>query len=137
MTRTWTKVGRPAYGYVGTDRGERPSITRQAGRRRIEAAIERLDWGEIPAQLPMGPGMGIMAAVKELRLPRVSAIAISNELAPYSLYGIEANYRDGRARIYILDRGSDLLPLASDFPIEASVPLRNPDRLVWDTEDVS
>ncbi len=33
----------------------------------------------------------------------------------YSLYGIEANYRNGRARLFAVDRGSDSLVMATQF----------------------
>jgi len=39
------------------------------------------------------------------------------------LHGIQANYSDGRVRLYILDRGHDLVVLASDLwpagPVDA------------------
>ena len=33
----------------------------------------------------------------------------------YALYGIEAHYDDGRARVYLVDRGTDLLVMGSEF----------------------
>lgn len=65
--------------------------------------------------MPMVPGLGIQHAIAELRIPKVSQIAVSSELAPHGFYGIEGNYKNGRARVYIIDMGTHLIPLASDF----------------------
>lgn len=99
--RAWTGVGAEH-----TDDELRPSVVR---------AIDALRWQEPTGEFAMMPALGISACVKELRLPKVSAVAISHDLAPFGLYGIEANYSDGRARIYVLDRGTEYIPLASDF----------------------
>lgn len=117
MSRTWTKVGRSVYRHVGTD-GERPTVESDEGQRRIEAAIGRLIWIDAEGAFPLVPAVGVQRAIDGLHLPRVSAIAISDELAPYGLYGIEANYPDGRARVYVIDRGGDLVAVASDFPMD-------------------
>lgn len=95
-------------------------------RAQVERTISRLEWREFTdgMSLPMCPGLGIEAAIKELRLPKVSAIAYNGALsfpAPDDeseypgLYGIEANYKNGRARVYIVDNGCELLPIAADF----------------------
>lgn len=64
----------------------------------------------------MSPGLAIQEVIRQLELPRVDFISWRTvDLAPYGLYGIQANYRDGRARYYVLDRGHDLTVLAVDF----------------------
>lgn len=100
--RTWTQTGAEL----------RSTPQAQA---RIERAIERLDWSVRPGdEVGMMPGLAISKLIREFRIPKVSACAISSDLAPYGLYGIEGNYKNGRARIYVVDRGADLLPVASD-----------------------
>jgi hypothetical protein len=42
------------------------------------------------------------------------------ETAAYTVLGVEANYTDGRARLYVLDIGVAAVPLASDFPVVAN-----------------
>lgn len=83
----------------------------------VEQAIDELEWWFAihATTLPAVPGLAIKAVISELRLPKVSAIAISDALAPYGFYGIEANYSNGRALVYVFDRGSELIPLRSDF----------------------
>ena len=103
MNRTWTQTGNKE----GFDRA------------RVEAAIRLLNWQEIPKggslEMPMLPGEGIKAAIQQLRIPKVSHVAVSSELAPYGLYGIRGNYSNGQAEIYIADMGTHLTPLCSDF----------------------
>ena len=60
------------------------------------------------------PGMVINKMIQELRIPKVSAIAISNDLAPYGFYGIEGHFKNGRVRIYFIDSGTVMTPVASD-----------------------
>lgn len=98
--RNWTTVGRDE-----TD-----------GRReRIGAIFDRMEWRTPPCDLPWGEAITIDEIIAELKLPCVSAVAISNELAPFGLLGIEANFTNGRARAYLLDKGSEAVVLCSDF----------------------
>lgn len=97
--RTWTKVGE------------------KHNRATVERAIENIEWRELRGtiEVPMMQGEGIKAAIRELRIPRVSHVAWSNELAPYGFYAIRGHYANGDAEVYIVDRGSDLIPVCSDF----------------------
>jgi hypothetical protein len=103
MNRTWTETGKKE----GFDRT------------RVEAAIRLMNWREIPkggsVEVPMMPGDGIKAAIQQLRIPKVSHIAWSSELAPYGFYAIRGHYSNGSAEIYIADMGTHLTPLCSDF----------------------
>ncbi len=59
--------------------------------------ISRMEWDfdYIGKDLPMGPALCSQETIKQLKLPKVSAISYScHELAPYGLYGIEANYKN-------------------------------------------
>lgn len=80
---------------------------------RITGIIGRMQWETDFAgkQYPMMPALGIKNAIAELKIPKVSAIAISNELAPFGLYGIEAHYKNADVKIYIVDEGSLIAPL--------------------------
>jgi hypothetical protein len=90
----------------------------------VEKVIERMPWEEPPDRLPMSPGLAIQQLVRSLELPRVDRISYRNwDLAPYGLYGIQANYCDGRVRVYVLDRGHELVVLAIDlWPVGAVGP---------------
>jgi hypothetical protein len=84
-------------------------------RERIERAIASLEWQAIPVELGAGQGLGIKHAIRELRIPKVSHVATTNMLAPFCFYGIRGHYTNGDADVFIIDRGSDLIPVCSDF----------------------
>jgi hypothetical protein len=103
MVRTWTTVG------AGHSRGNET---------RLGKILDALSWTEIPPAgvcEPAMPALAIMGAIRELRLPGVTHYAISHALAPFGLVGIRAHYADGRADVYVVDEGSQLVVLASDF----------------------
>jgi hypothetical protein len=103
MVRTWTNVG--------ILHSETPEL-----RARLEGMFDRLPWKRYTpgAEEAMMPALGIRAAINELRIPRVSHYAISNELAPYGLYAIRGHFLNGRVDVYLVDEGSSLVVLASD-----------------------
>lgn len=105
--RNWTTVGAE----LELD----PEARRTPSREEYARLFADLEWEPVTGEKPMLPGLAIKEAIKELRIPKVTRIAISHELAPYGLYGIEGNYRNGRALVYIVDRGAVLTPVASDF----------------------
>lgn len=92
-------------------------------REKFEAAAANLTWvSPPPAELAMIPALGISKAIEELRIPKVSALASDGmfeepdgeEMAYYSVYGIEGNYKNARVRILIADTGTELIPVAMD-----------------------
>lgn len=110
--RDWTNVG--------------ARYTTPERREQVECAIAGLTWQPFveSMSLPMSPGLGIQEAIRELSLPRVSALAwdgalsfpAPNDESEYpGLYGIEANYANGRARIYLIDNGTEIVPVCADF----------------------
>lgn len=100
--RTWTNIGRP--------------YTDGEGQAEVGQAIDRLEWVSTEGRsFPMIPGEAIKAVIRELRMPSPRRVAISSDLAPLGLYGIESQYRNGLARVYVVDAGSRLVPVASDF----------------------
>ena len=82
---------------------------------KMGAMFSRMKWREIPCTMGMMPGEAIKAAIRQLHIPKVSHVACSNELAPFGLEGIIGHYKDGEAIIYLLDTGTEVIPLASDF----------------------
>jgi len=65
------------------------------------------------------PGLAIKTCIRQLSLPRVSQVAWNGAAASvdwydpkrregehYSIYGIEMNYDNGRARVYVIDTGT-------------------------------
>ena len=84
---------------------------------RIIDIVRRMQWDSDfkGKQYPMMPALGIKNAIEELKIPNVSAIAISNELAPFGLYGIEAHYKNVDVRIYIVDEGCSIQTLCVEI----------------------
>lgn len=110
-------------------------VERLGGRGAVEAAIAELEWQAIPEEgsLTVGfmPGEAIKTCIREFRIPKVSAIAIDSFERPAAspeedgfypgFYGIEGNYSNGRARIYVLDTGTSIQPLCSEvFPSDVA-----------------
>ena len=104
MKRNWTSVG--------ADYNDTPEQ-----KKHLSDIFDGLSWGELKQglSLPMGPGMAIEEAIKELRIPKPSHYALSNELAPYGLIAIRGHFKNGRADVYLLDEGHQCVVLASDF----------------------
>jgi hypothetical protein len=109
MKRTWTEVGKE---YTEKRQEE------------IALYIQEIQWHELPHTTGMMAGEGIKHCIKELRIPKVTHIAISNEMAPYGLYGIRGHYKNGMAEIYIVDSGCDCTPICSDFYEEVPAVIR-------------
>jgi hypothetical protein len=102
----------PAIGkaYTATD----------AQRAQLQAVIDQLAWTETQnsKDVPFSQGYAINAAIKSFQIPKVSAFAYDGVLGNFSVLGIEGNYANGRVRLYFLDRGSDVIAVATD-PQEA------------------
>lgn len=65
-----------------------------------------------PLTVAMLPGDSIKEAIKQLRLPRVSHVAISAACSPYGLYGIRAHYKgDQTVDVFIMDTGDACTPI--------------------------
>jgi hypothetical protein len=100
VKRNWTQVG------VNYSHGKRPMISK---------AIDHMKWQVVLCDMAFAPGEGIKVAIQQFKIPKVSQVAFSQELAPYGLLGIQGHYKNGVARIYILDAGERLIPICSDI----------------------
>ena len=126
MERTWTDTGAQLY---DPDRAEREGH-RHTARRLIVEAIDRLHWTSTvhDRTVPAMAGLAINTLIDELALPKVSHVAVDtvdclpdptdNEIPTYGFYGIRCHYSNGTAAVYAVDRGSDLVVVASDFTRE-------------------
>lgn len=115
--RTWTTVADDVVKRI------------PGGRDRVTAEAADLDWQDVPkdGSLTVGfmPGAAIRSAIQEFGIPKVSKIAIGSIDCPAAsgdedgfypgFYAIEGNYRNGRARVYLVDTGTSLTPVFSDF----------------------
>ncbi len=120
MQRNWTTVAGEYVQRIGKDD--------------IEKTIDELDWQDVPEggklTLPFIPGEAINTAIAEFDIPKVSKVALGSFELPApdaegdgfypGFYGIEGNYKNGRARVFVLDTGTVLVPIVSDFyPVPA------------------
>lgn len=83
-------------------------------REALASAIYRLEFKPITKgeQVAFAPGEAIKKAIKEFNIPAIE-YAISHELSPYGLYGIKGNYKNGIHKIYFIDTGCEVIPVAS------------------------
>lgn len=100
MTRTWTRIGVP----YTADKQES-----------LAALFDHLDWQPFPVKVGFSEGYAIQAIINEFKIPTITELAISHVLAPFGLYGLHCQYANGRAKVYILDRGLNVFVIASDF----------------------
>lgn len=112
MERTWTTTGEQ-LGKV---------------RPQLEAAIEKIVWRELIGDWPMAPGEAIKAVIRQVGIPNADQAGISESLISgrYALYGIQGTWRNGRGRVYVVDRGHDLVVVASDFWTNEPATIKEP-----------
>lgn len=102
------------YLEVGKQHTSKPAF-----RGKMNKAIKNLEWIELTGtvSLPAMQGLGIKGVIKDFKLPGVDKVAYTNAMAPFGLYGIQANYKKGdikRIRLYVLDKGDAITPLCVD-----------------------
>lgn len=100
-------------------------------RAEVERIIAGLTWHEMPvSDVPACPGLAIREVIAQLDLPKVTRVAWGGLIeepdpadprwtAAYELLGIEANYSNGTAQLYVLDKGGECTPLCADFEEKA------------------
>lgn len=100
FTRTWTTI---AAHYTDDKREQ------------LAAAFAGLSWEPFPGTLSFSAGHLVRIFISTLKTPLPLEVAASHCLAPYGLIGIHIQYKNGRAKAYLLDQGDTALILASDF----------------------
>jgi len=111
MERNWTTKG--------TEHNGTPDQKEKLGR-----MFDNLEWHDKPVTMGMMQAEGIKVAIESLKIPKVSHVATSNEMAPYGLLAVRGHFSNGWANVYFCDEGSKLVVLASDFhptPVAAVV----------------
>ncbi len=92
----------------------------QGNQARLLAICEAIEWHSLPHETGMMQGEAIKALIREHRLPRVSHVADSHELAPYGLVGIRAHYANADVDFFAVDEGSHISSLCA-FVAEKAV----------------
>ena len=80
---------------------------------KITAICKSAEWIDFPCDVAFMPGEAIKAAIKELKIPKVSQVAVLNNLAPYGLCGIRSKYKNARVDVFIIDEGTHISPLCA------------------------
>jgi len=126
LVRTWTETGAQLFDAA---RATREGHNYATGRDAMVTGIDRLTWVELPKDggdlsLPFSPGESLSAVISGLGLRDVRRIAWDGSVAVrddiegsrslYSLLGVEVGERGGLLRLYAVDRGTDVLPVAYD-----------------------
>jgi hypothetical protein len=92
--------------------------------KRLQKIFESLIWQEFTEGKKEGmmPAMAISGIIKQLKRKPLR-YAISHDLAPFGLYGIEFDYTDAWVKTYWLDDGVTCYCLASEptYKAEAEV----------------
>ena len=87
----------------------------------ILGVIDGLIWVPIETAGDGCPVLAVQAVIQGLKVPRVDFMStLCVEMAPYGFIGIQGHYKNGRARVFALDRGSDIVPLVSMLWEEAN-----------------
>ncbi len=100
FTRTWTQ------------RGSSFTADKQA---QLASVFATLAWQPFPCTLSFSEGYVVKAFLEQMTVQQILEVAVSSRLAPYGLLGLHCQYANGRAKVYILDRGDDAIFLATDF----------------------
>lgn len=89
----------------------RTSLTRDE----IGSAMDRMEWKPIGCghTEPFMQAQGIKEAIRQLRL-KATHYANSSELAPLGLLAVRSISNEGAQKIYFIDEGDGLVPLAID-----------------------
>jgi hypothetical protein len=103
----WFKIGREFYDGKPMEKA------------RIKTTAKEIDWLQVPPRnapplnLPMMAGMGINEVIKNFKIPKVSAVAVTNELAPFVFYGVRGCYQGEVVELFFIDSGTHLTPVCA------------------------
>ncbi len=106
--RTWLKVGAA-------------HTTTEAQKAAIDAAIDTLTWTDPPPDgpaIPVLPALAIIIIITTTAcaygLPPLAAVAWDGRIGNHALYGLHTTHATGEIRVYLLDVGTRVVPLATD-----------------------
>lgn len=105
-------------------------------RDQVDSAIDSIAWRDVGGDWPAMAGLAIELAITEFGIPKVDRAGISTKLVQgrFEVYGIQGTYANGTARIYVLDEGNALTPVASELLTIAKRadrrPKRKPDEII-------
>ena len=80
---------------------------------RIKAICSAVEWIEPPCTLGFMQGECINTCIKEFKIPKVSHVAVSHELAPFGLCGIRGHYKNADVDFFVVDEGTHISSLCA------------------------
>ncbi len=125
MTRVWTDGGQQLY---DAERATRHGHCYATGPAAVSAAIDALTWQDLhpgtPLRLPFSPGFVINGLIRAMQFTAARRVAVNGTVdvrddverasSLYGLYGIEFAAAGELVRLYVVDRGVDVLVMAHD-----------------------
>jgi len=90
-----------------TEVGKKFGFKKSAVLREIETA----KWEPVKGNKPFMQACAIQEAINQLRIPKVSMVAVHSGIGSYGLYGIRAHYKQGQVDIFIGDDGTSIAPV--------------------------
>lgn len=85
----------------------------------IIEAVERIDWEPFrTSNLPFSQGECLKTVIKECKIPlsKITRLSLHGVIkSSHGFYGLDVNYANGRALIFIADNGCSACPVAVDF----------------------
>lgn len=81
------------------------------------AVAESEDWQDLTVDksMPFSQGYAINSAIEQMRIPKVTSAYFFGTIGEHGFYGLQAEYKNGTARIYMADNGCDCVVVAIDF----------------------
>ena len=106
MDVMWFEVGEKTVDVLG-------------GRDSVKSRYESFKWIDLTkthgVQLGFFDSHTIKEIVQEFKIPKVLALALDDTLPPWTFYGIDGSYKNGRARTVFASDGVIVTPLYSEF----------------------
>jgi len=79
----------------------------------ITGYCRKVKWQSLPCEMSMMGGEAIKTLISEHRLPKVDAVAESNDLAPFGLLGIWTHFKNADVRFFAVDEGTHISSLCA------------------------
>ncbi len=100
MAMNWTNAGKQ---YTGGKEAE------------LTEAFQRVEWHSVDVKRTVGlmPAMAIQEIIRQMNR-KPTRYAISREVAPYGLLGVEFEYKDAIVKSFWIDDGVNAVCLASE-----------------------
>ena len=80
---------------------------------KIKKFISEVSWKEIPCTMAFCQGEAIKETIKQLKIPKVSHVCDSHEMAPFGLIGIRGHFKNADVDFFAVDDGVSVTSLCA------------------------